>query len=318
MTRKSSKFIKLRAFRIKNSLITKSNCNLLEQLKNKLHFCQTALDRTMIANHNDINGERDLIAYYEFVENPRAIFCLVMTIAQEGNHEAFSENLLKQNQIKLEDITKDIEQKDSISCLNSYYFLLYKDIIITTLPTNQTIKKLQIYLNWFTNAFVELLPIINTDALKLSDIKSIIIQDNSIKQNYQPSLPVNEKKSKTISLKENILSGLKYIIQDTDSLQQIDLSEVISASLSIEFNRPKTMSEGDYQDILSAIIKPIADIEDCTFRYQNDKITRKGNEIIKIQRVEVQKTSNGNINEKDLMQTMNNFAVSITPNENIN
>lgn len=318
MTSKTSKSIILRAFRIRNSSIVQSKSNLFDQLKNRLESSKIAKDRAMISNHNDADGERHLIAHYEFIENPNAIFCLVMQITQDGSHEAFSENLLEQNKIKLEDITKNIEEKNSISCLNSYYFLLHNEYIITNIPTNRTIKDLQIYLNWFTkDSFIELLPVLNTEKIKLSDIKSISIQDNSIKQYHQPSLLPNDHKSQTISLSESLWSKLTSLIQDMESLQKIDLSQIISAHLSIEFNKPKTMSETDYQNTLSAILKPIADIEDCTFKYKHDRIAKSGHDIIKIQKIQIQKTSNGNLNEKDLMQAMNRFAVSIIQDENI-
>lgn len=319
MSEKISKSIILRAFRIKNSSFIQSKSNLFDKLKDKLSTSKIAEDRAMIANHNDTDSDRHLIAYYEFIENPNAIFCLIMQITQDGSHEAFSEDLLKQNKIKLEDITKNIEEKGSIACLNSYYFLLHQEYIVTNIPLNRTIKDLQIYLNWFTkDTFIELLPVINTDRIKLSDIKSISIQDNSIKQYHQPRLQPNGHKSKTLSLGESLWSKLKSLIQDTDSLQEIELSQIISAHVSIEFNKPKTMSETDYQNILSACLKPLADIEDCTFKYKHDKIAKSGSDIIKIQKVQIQKTSNGNLNEQDLMQAMNRFAVSIIQNENIN
>ena len=316
-TKNKEKRITLRAFQINNSRIDKTTSDFYKILKDKLIISSNSGSRAMPANHNEKNGERDLISFYNFIDNPTAIFCLIMRIAPGDNHEAFSEKILDKKTFTLEDIKTNSNSANSITCLDSYYFLLQSDVLITNLPSNQTIKNLQTYLNWFTsNTLVEFTPIIETQNIKLSEVKQITIGDEAInitlrKNQDQETSSHSTIVSTIITLKNLGIEQIRNILQDAKSLEEINIDEFIDVDLTIKFKKPRKMTKEDYQNKFGAMLKPVSDLQNFTFKDKHGKIIAHGDKISKHKEVMIPMTKNNNLNEIKLMQDMSKYATEI-------
>ena len=99
---------------------------------------------------------------------------------------------------------------------------------------------------------------------------------------------------------------MSKIFLDTDSLKNIDLKQIVSAELTLKLIKPKKMTEADYQQKYGAMLKPISDLENITFKDNlGNSIT--GEKIRKIKPILIEQTDNGYISEQQLNTEMATF-----------
>ena len=261
-TQVSQKIIRLRAFHIKNNLLT-STSNITSTLLNKLQIT-VVKDRCMLLNQEDQDKEQDVVSYYNSqIENK--IFATLLRVREGGDVSHISSELLNSKTFQLEQLFSTVSEFPAVY-INHSYFCLDEHHLVASLPLNKTIKSLETYINWLLNiSSFELNPVIMPQQeTKLSDLKNI-----TIKNPFTAAAGVvheTQTHKKSISLTGKIQDIIKHLCLDVQSLSEIDVSQIISAELILNISKPRKMSEAEYQRIYGAILKPVADTENIRKR----------------------------------------------------
>lgn len=328
-TKTKTKSVTLRAFEIKNPSLSKASSQAKATLLAKLGEIKVAKDRCMLLNQDDPNKERDLISYFKEVSGSKSIFCTMLRISSDNDVPHVTDKLFEKNIFSMDDIeTAHIDT--SAICKNHYYFAISDNFIVTNLAMNKTIMRLQTYLSWFTNDdLLELTPMISPkDKTKLSDLKSIIVKDadplsplvdieaQSHGSEYPVptgnNLPSTTQSNKTIKLGKKVLEIIKDSMSGTKTLDDITLSQMISAELLIKFTKPRKMTEAEYEKALGAYLKPVSDLENVSFKRKDNKTDVKGKDLLRTKGVKIELTPSGKIVEQQLLQEMSKFLLELS------
>lgn len=307
------KKVKLRAFAIENPSFDKTHPETLQQLRQNLLNSKSVNDRKMALNENDEENEADLISYFdEHSTDPNPLFCTMLRIAPGDDVDHVSDALMSMNKFTLDELeTAKIDT--AAICIKHYYFTVSKHYLVTNLPGNQTIKQLQVYLNWLLNSLYELTPLIDTIKIEsLGDLKQVAVQDFEI----NPSSHQGEKDNKATSIFNlNNAAALwlkeKLGLKDVKGLTEVEIEQIISAKLVIQFKKPKKNDPEEIQKVYGALLKPVADLENVAITDKNNKILAKGKDIAKVKEVDVDVTSTGKINEQSISQEMRKFLLEL-------
>lgn len=300
------KSIKLRAFRLENNEISKSDCGLLSILSDKLK-CTVVGDRRMILNPEDPAHEEDLLSFFNERDNI-CLFGICIRLMPSKDVSNFPDELFKVNKIEMSELDA-IKESSSNVVKDHYYYMLDNDHLIVNLPSNITIMRFQTYINWLLQndrgkTLFEFTPMI-TEApqFKISDIKNIKIQDTTVN-------PLNKesKESSQGLFKKNIsLDIIKEFLTDVKSLDEVKLSQIVSAELLVKFTRkPKDMTKEEYEKLMGAYLKPISDIDNLVIVPKKGAVA-KGKDILRVKAVDIEMTETGKISENQLLQEMEKF-----------
>lgn len=316
-----TKIVTLRAFQIKNPNLSKASSNAKSDLVTKLAEIKIAKDRCMLLSNDDPNKERDLISYFKDSPATKSVFCTMLRISSENDVQHITDTLFEKDTFTMDDIeTAHIDT--SAICKNHYYFALTDEFVVTNLALNKTIMRLQTYLSWFTNnVLLELTPMISPKGkTKLSDLKSIIVRDpeplSSSQLTESSDSPrteqiVTTEGQKTFHLGRKVLEIIKNTMSDTKTLDDITLSQMISAELLIKFKKPRKMTEEDYKKALGAYLKPVSDLENVTFKRADNKSEVKGKDLLLTKAVTIETTDSGKVVEQQLLQEMSRFLIEL-------
>lgn len=321
------KDVTLRAFEIKNDNLSKPSSEAKSILLQKLESVKVSKDRCMQLNTDDPNKERDLISYYKNSEVTDTLFCTMLRISTENDVQHVTDQLFEKETFTMDDIaTAHIDT--SAICKGHYYFSLNDHYVVTNLPLNKTIVRLQTYLGWFTgNELFELTPMISPkDKTRLSDLKGIIVKDPEplAVSNESPvsddqssaATAVSTESQKTVRLGKQVLEIIRKSLSDTKTLDDITLSQMISAELLIKFKKPRKMSDEEYQRVLGAYLKPVSDLENISFKRADNKTEIKGKDLLRTKRVSIETTDSGKIVEQQLLKQMSEFLIELTHEKN--
>ena len=302
-----NKSIELRAFSIKSQNLTNDSAEYLNHLIDKLKKTKVK-DRQMLINQDDPSGEQDLISNYsiqdeEYDKNLCATF---MRMSPNAVDEHIDKKYFEANTFKIEDIS--INETKTVAQHKGHFYLCMNDKFLVTalLPKNTTIMRVQTYINWLLGiSTLELTPIVEApEGKKLSDLKSIKFSD--------PFCDEPDMFNETVCLQDKLTTFMSKIFLDTDSLKNIDLKQIISAELTLKLIKPKKMTEADYQQKYGAMLKPISDLENITFKDNlGNSIT--GEKIRKIKPILIEQTDNGYISEQQLNTEMATFLRELKP-----
>ncbi|MEN4712045.1 hypothetical protein [Pantoea agglomerans] len=321
------KDVTLRAFEIKNVNISKPSSEAKSILLKKLESVKIAKDRCMQLNNDDPNKEKDLISYYKNSDASSSIFCTMLRISTENDIQHVTDTLFEKETFTMEDIaTAHIDT--SAICKGHYYFSLSDNFVVTNLPLNKTIARLQTYIGWFTdNELFELTPMISPkDKTRLSDLKGIVVKDpeplaissgtaNSDGNTTSPN-SLSTESHKKVHLGQQVLDIIRKSLSDTKTLDDITLSQMISAELLIKFKKPRKMSDEEYKRVLGAYLKPVSDLENISFKRTDNKTEIKGKDLLKTKRVSIETTASGKIVEQQLLKQMSAFLVELSDEKN--
>lgn len=307
----TQKSMTLRAFSIKVSSLSQDTNYLKELLASKL-------DSSIVQNRrmqlNQAESEEDLLAY--FTASSNYIFGMMLRISKEGISGQIGPEKFEQVSIRLDEISPEVNTETSIY-KNHYYFLISRDKVIVSIPTDTTIKRLQTYLNWLLESergdcMFELLPMVNRDIPtdQLGDIKSMQIGNN---HQFSPNNFLgNSIQTQRISLTDIALNVLEKLLGDTDRVQELVENQLIKADLMIYFpKRPKELSREDYERIIGATISPMSDLDGIKFQTKKGTFIL-GEEVLCKKKVNIERTSNGHVVEADLKQEMERFISELS------
>lgn len=303
------KQVKLRAFEIVNNTMSKS-VQVANLLKQKLDNSKSSNERRMILNIDDPKKEEDLISHFN-TERNNIVFATMLRIAPGDNVQHINETLFKQVNFSISDLL-NTKLDTSAIYKNHYYFLLSNRFVVTNLPGRTTITRLQTYLNWLLNELIELNPVIELkEEYNLKSVRSFTIQDPANENNRNINSTVNDNAGTSIVSKVKNLTGLaedylKGLLVNTEGLDDIDFSQLVSAKLLIQIKQPTKQSPDEIKKAFSAILKPVSDLDNISFKTRSGTSVT-GSELQKTKQVEVDTTDTGKLNEKTLFQQMELF-----------
>lgn len=299
------KLMTLRAFTISNSNIKSSESDIMEKLEMKLHN-SVAYDRIMPLRQEKDSPE-DLLSDYTI--NPgKYIYGVMFRLVPTKEVNNIPDDLFSHSKIQIDEIQSK-EAKTGLTCKEHFYFALNNTHLVTNLPGNKTIKSLQTYLNWLTEAlrgdvFYDINPKISTEQIKLSNLQKIIVSDPNAKRKTHTQ--TGEASNKVINLAKDLVSNFFGIIPNMDKIIE---KNILSARLIVSFSRPKSMLEDDYKRELSALLKPVSDAENVEFKTPKGQI--KGTDLLLSKTVGIDLLDNGSLNEKTVLTEMTRYLVDL-------
>lgn len=297
--------IKLRAFEITNTDINKMHSDVKDKLKSFLKNSKTVNERRMLLNTEDPQKEEDFISNFS-KDNllMDVIFCTMLRVAFGNNVQHINTHLFEKPNFTIEELNNSTLDTDSIY-KNHYYFALNNNYLVTNLQGNITITRLQTYLNWLLNDLYEISPLLAEEIVpSISDIKDIVVKDTSI---YPTKESENSTQRSSFDLGKIALNLIKNALIDSDKLSDIELEQMISARLVIEFKKPKKSDSESLKKAYSALLKPVSDLDNFEFVTRDNKKIIKGKQILRIKEVSIETTDSGLLNEAQLSQEMIRF-----------
>lgn len=303
---------KLRAFKIENPNLTQDNSQVIGLLKQVLTLSSTAQSRRMKLNEQD--GDEDLLAFFSWQQSDNYLFGMMLRIIPAQNGGVIPDDKFNQNTISISELLS--ENSESQQYKDHYYFAITNEYLVTDLSGSYNIDRFQTYLNWLLesvrkNILFEITPLtIIPEGVKVSDIKSIEIgnqvnatTNNDVENNF------------TTRLKDLTKSAIESLFNDTDSLNDIQSDQIISAKLLITIKKkPKEMDADDYQRIMGAMTKQITNDSGITLHTKSGG-KYNGEAVKKTKTVEVETTSGNRIVEEQLKQKMEQFLNELDRNE---
>ncbi|EGY60909.1 hypothetical protein [Neisseria sp. GT4A_CT1] len=232
--------IKLRAFEITNTDINKMHSDVKDKLKSFLKNSKTVNERRMLLNTEDPQKEEDFISNFS-KDNllMDVIFCTMLRVAFGNNVQHINTHLFEKPNFTIEELNNSTLDTDAIY-KNHYYFALNNNYLVTNLQGNITITRLQTYLNWLLNDLYEISPLLAEEIVpSISDIKDIVVKDTSI---YPTKESENSTQRSSFDLGKIALNLIKNALIDSDKLSDIELEQMISARLVIEFKNLKNQT----------------------------------------------------------------------------
>ena len=309
--------MKLRAFTIDNPDFNQRSTDILSALRNKLITSENANARKMVLNEQDENREADLISNYNHDSaDQEPLFCTMLRIAPGNNVQHVSEVLMGKNLFSLDELDEDELNRAAAIYKSHYYFALTDQFLVTNLPGNRTIRQLQTYLNWLLGTLYELTPMIDTVQLdSLRDIKNITFQDSAISpwitKETDTGSSIGEKRIDIGHIAADYLRSILASQTDVKYLDEIELEQMISAKLIIQFKRQRKNSSEEIQKAYGALLKPIADLDDIAITDKNGKVLMNGKSIQKTKTVKIDRTTTGKPNEQTISQEMRTFLLEL-------
>ncbi|MFC2611800.1 MAG: hypothetical protein ACFNX9_00105 [Eikenella corrodens] len=309
--------MKLRAFTIDNPDFNQRSTDILSALRNKLLTSENANARKMVLNEQDENREADLISNYNHDSaDQEPLFCTMLRIAPGNNVQHVSEVLMGKNLFSLDELDEDELNRAAAIYKSHYYFALTDQFLVTNLPGNRTIRQLQTYLNWLIGTLYELTPMIDTVQVdSLRDIKNITFQDSAISpwttKETDTGSSIGEKRINIGHIAADYLRSILASQTDVKYLDEIELEQMISAKLIIQFKRQRKNSSEEIQKAYGALLKPIADLDDIAITDKNGKVLMNGKSIQKTKTVKIDRTTTGKPNEQTISQEMRTFLLEL-------
>ena len=309
--------MKLRAFTIDNPDFNHRSTDILSALRNKLLTSENANSRKMVLNEQDENREADLISNYNHDSaDQEPLFCTMLRIAPGNNVQHVSEVLMGKNLFSLDELDEDELNRAAAIYKSHYYFALTDQFLVTNLPGNRTIRQLQTYLNWLLGTLYELTPMIDTVQVdSLRDIKNITFQDSAISpwttKETDTGSSIGEKRIDIGHIAADYLRSILASQTDVKYLDEIELEQMISAKLIIQFKRQRKNSSEEIQKAYGALLKPIADLDDIAITDKNGKVLMNGKSIQKTKTVKIDRTTTGKPNEQTISQEMRTFLLEL-------
>lgn len=301
--------MKLRAFSINNPEITKSESDLLAKLRHALKTTQSSNERRMLLSSDDPQKEEDLLSYFSDPEEPGCQFCTMLRLAPGNEVQHISGSLFDKSRFTISDLHNT--DLDTAAIYKShFYFSASKNFIVTNLPGNITILRLQTYINWLTQGLYEISPLIEEALVpQLADIRNITVKDPIRESGFLGQ--DSETKKSVFNIASYAIEQVKKMLTETAKLSDHELSQMISAKLVIEFSKPKKADSEELKKAYSALLKPMSDLDNFSVRTRDNKTVAKGRDILRVKPVKIDLTEGGRPNENTVRQEMARFLIEL-------
>lgn len=259
------KTVNFRLFKVANHTKEKYS-PLFSMLKSSLEDGRKYVENRIMSLSNDENSDKDVLGY--FAKNDNYIYGVMMRIANAKDVPELPLNYEKEENINIEEILKEAEKKstDKKVCKSMYHFLITEDYVVTDLPKTRPITCFQDYINWLLlsaeNKCFTITPVIEPGKILMSQLKKVIFKD--------AFLPMPSEKKSGIKARVDKFMDL-FIEGDDLTMKELHEKDIVSASLVVNFDKPRKMEVADYEKTMSAILKTIDKPDNVVFRMNNKK-----------------------------------------------
>ena len=270
----AKKNVTYRVFIIKNEELTHDATDLKDVLRTKLS--NSNVERRLIPVKEGDDSEKDLLGAFapaSNVEDAEYVYGVMMRLKPAKEFRALPDNFEQLVELPETDLLELQEVEGKTICSNLYHFMIRGKYLITDLPQIQTITGFQKYLSkLLVNRTYGFAPYLMRKDLKLKDISTVTFKD--------PLRPTPQDEGENMfSLKKIVKGAIKFISPEVKKLSEIMDSNMVSAHMVLNFERPKKMEPEVYAKKLGAILAPIQDL-DCVYFTLNNGMKLLGSDLI--------------------------------------
>ena len=269
----AKKNVTYRVFIIKNEELTHDATDLKDVLRTKL--ANSNVERRLIPVKEGDDSEKDLLGAFapaSNVEDAEYVYGVMMRLKPAKEFRALPDNLEQLVELPEADLLELQEVEGKTICSNLYHFMIRGKYLITDLPQIQTITGFQKYLSkLLVNRTYGFAPYLMRKELKLKDISTVTFKD--------PLRPTPQDEGENMfPLKKIVKGAIKFISPEVKKLSEIMESNMVSAHMVLNFERPKKMAPEVYAKKLGAILAPIQDL-DCVYFTLNNGMKLLGSDL---------------------------------------
>lgn len=270
----AKKNVTYRVFIIKNEELTHDATDLKDVLRTKL--ANSNVERRLIPVKEGDDSEKDLLGAFapaSNVEDAEYVYGVMMRLKPAKEFRALPDNFEQLVELPETDLLELQVVEGKTICSNLYHFMIRGKYLITDLPQIQTITGFQKYLSkLLVNRTYGFAPYLMRKELKLKDISTVTFKD--------PLRPTPQDEGENMfSLKKIVKGAIKFISPEVKKLSEIMDSNMVSAHMVLNFERPKKMAPEVYAKKLGAILAPIQDL-DCVYFTLNNGMKLLGSDLI--------------------------------------
>lgn len=270
----AKKNVTYRVFIIKNEELTHDATDLKDVLRKKL--ANSNVERRLIPVKEGDDSEKDLLGAFapaSNVEDAEYVYGVMMRLKPAKEFRALPDNFEQLMELPETDLLELQEVEGKTICSNLYHFMIRGKYLITDLPQIQTITGFQKYLSkLLVNRTYGFAPYLMRKDLKLKDISTVTFKD--------PLRPTPQDEGENMFSLKNIVKGaIKFISPEVKKLSEIMDSNMVSAHMVLNFERPKKMEPEVYAKKLGAILAPIQDL-DCVYFTLNNGMKLLGSDLV--------------------------------------
>ena len=270
----AKKNVTYRVFIIKNEELTHDATDLKDVLRTKL--ANSNVERRLIPVKEGDDSEKDLLGAFSPASNVKDaeyVYGVMMRLKPAKEFRALPDNFEQLVELPEADLLELQEVEGKTICSNLYHFMIRGKYLITDLPQIQTITGFQKYLSkLLVNRTYGFAPYLMRKELKLKDISTVTCKD--------PLRPTPQDEGENMfSLKKIVKGAIKFISPEVKKLSEIMDSNMVSAHMVLNFERPKKMEPEVYAKKLGAILAPIQDL-DCVYFTLNNGMKLLGSDLV--------------------------------------
>lgn len=270
----AKKNVTYRVFIIKNEELTHDATDLKDVLRTKL--ANSNVERRLLPVKEGDDSEKDLLGAFapaSNVKDAEYVYGVMMRLKPAKEFRALPDNFEQLVELPEADLLELQEVEGKTICSNLYHFMIRGKYLITDLPQIQTITGFQKYLSkLLVNRTYGFAPYLMRKELKLKDISTVTFKD--------PLRPTPQDEWENMfSLKKIVKGAIKFISPEVKKLSEIMDSNMVSAHMVLNFERPKKMDPEVYAKKLGAILAPIQDL-DCVYFTLNNGMKLLGSDLV--------------------------------------
>lgn len=306
------KNITLRAFDITNTHIGKFDRGPFIKLKEKLDS-SVVEERRMTLSTKKEDGEQDVLSYFETQDQYEYVFGTILRIDPKGQFQDINEDLLGMDKFAISELTKE-DNKPSTICKSHYHFAILKNKLVTDLPKQTNIDRLEKYINWLIKETFIISPCVCEKQINsLKNIESVIISSpiNNINNSFLSTTPPITRGLRSLASK-----AIKNMFQEAKDIEDLDLSSIFAAKLHIDISSPPDTAPDEIKRAFSALLKPVSDLDHYHIKTKDNDIIA-GDKILKCKNIniEFQKNSLSTVNESTLQKEMRLYLEELLEDE---
>ena len=269
----AKKNVTYRVFVIKNEELTHDATDLKDVLRTKL--ANSNVERRLIPVKEGDDSEKDLLGAFapaSNVEDAEYVYGVMMRLKPAKEFRALPDNFEQLVELPETDLLELQEIEGKTICSNLYHFMIRGKYLITDLSQIQTITGFQKYLSkLLVNRTYGFAPYLMRKDLKLKDVSTVTFKDSL--------RPTPQEEENMFSLKNIAKGAIKFISPGVKRLSEIMDSNMVSAHMVLNFERPKKMEPEVYAKKLGAILAPIQDL-DCVYFTLNNGMKLLGSDLV--------------------------------------
>lgn len=294
----TNKTIKINIFKIdETSTVLSQNINFFSMIEKALLSKTTAEKRLM--KLSELAEDQDLLSSFTLNKSGKYLFGTMMRLIPETSSGTLDEDLLRKEQISLDEVSNPKNTSLSKTLTNYFYFAINEHFLLTN--SSKSIDSFQAYINWLVmefrgNQLISFLPKMELPKkIAWEDLKTLEFGDNS---KITSNLNSDDIFTKTTELTKGILQ--KVLGNEVcDKLSDTDVEQIISAKLILSIKKKSSSNKEAYEKVASIFAKPLENQNALTLITKDGK-KLNGAEICAFKKINIPTVSNGHLNEATL------------------